>query len=174
MVAGVRSFKYETMYGWHASMANFTNVAQSSSLHEILQFHNDTGRPGILELQGVFFAAAPKPMRGQVVKPSGLADFTAMLPTLRPLIQQKIIIGFMLGDEIVWNNARPQPCPTCTLTKPTPRLTPVTVGHAGVVGGPELYGGIDQGAVPGALPVLQRGRRAALGQLQHQPRAYRV
>ena len=64
----MRSFKYETMYGWHASMANFTNVAQSSSLHEILQFHNDTGRPGILELQGVFFAAAPKPMRGQVVK----------------------------------------------------------------------------------------------------------
>ena len=117
----MRSFKYETMYGWHASMANFTNVAQSSSLHEILQFHNDTGRPGILELQGVFFAAAPKPMRGQVVKPSGLADFTAMLPTLRPLIQQKIIIGFMLGDEIVWNNARPQPChPTCTLNPPHP------------------------------------------------------
>ena len=114
MAAGVRSFKYETMYGWHASMANFTNVAQSSSLHEILQFHNDTGRPGILELQGVFFAAAPKPMRGQVVKPSGLADFTAMLPTLRPLIQQKIIIGFMLGDEIVWNNARPPALPRPT------------------------------------------------------------
>ena len=107
----MRSFKYETMYGWHAAMANFTNVAQSSSLHEILQFHNDTGRPGILELQGVFFAAAPKPRRGQVVKPSGLADFTAMLPTLRPLIQQKILIGFMLGDEIVWNNARPPPHP---------------------------------------------------------------
>ena len=161
----MRSFKDETMYGWHASMANFTNVAQSSSLHEILQFHNDTGRPGILELQGVFFAAAPKPMRGQVVKPSGLADFTAMLPTLRPLIQQKIIIGFMLGDEIVWNNARPP-----ALLRPTqPRLTPVTVAHAGVVGGPELDGGIDQGAVPGALPVLQRGRRASLGQLQHQP-----
>ena len=164
MAAGVRSFKYETMYGWHASMANFTNVAQSSSLHEILQFHNDTGRPGILELQGVFFAAAPKPMRGQVVKPSGLADFTAMLPTLRPLIQQKIIIGFMLGDEIVWNNARPPALPRPTHPTPDPRHR-----RAGVVGGPELDGGIDQGAVPGALPVLQRGRRASLGQLQHQP-----
>eukprot|EP01052_Picozoa_sp_SAG31_P014702 SAG31_NODE_922_length_10976_cov_8.838742_10_plen_317_part_00 len=100
-------FRYETMYGWHASMANFTPQSQSSSITEIVDFHNATRRPGILELQGVFFQDMKKShptLRGQMVKPTAIADWEALLPKIKPLIAQKIIIGFMLGDEIVWNN----------------------------------------------------------------------
>ena len=60
-----------------------------------------TGRPGILELEHVFFQdmkLTHPHLRGETLRPSGLADWAAMQPQLEPLVKQKIIIGFMLGD----------------------------------------------------------------------------
>ena len=96
-------FKWETFYGWHPSDGNFTNIAQSPSPKGLVEFYNETGKPGILELEGVFFTGAAKPLRGMVMKPGGAEAWKAMIPTLQPLVDQKIIVGFMLGDEIVWN-----------------------------------------------------------------------
>ena len=96
-------FKYETFYGWHPSNGNFTNVGQSPEPKGLEEFYNATGKPGIMELESVFFTAAVKPLRGMVMKPGGAADWKALIPTIKPLVDKKIIIGFMLGDEIVWN-----------------------------------------------------------------------
>ena len=43
-------------------------------------------------------------MRGLMPKPSALADWHALLPRIQPLVEKKVIVGFMLGDELVWNN----------------------------------------------------------------------
>jgi hypothetical protein len=107
MLPACCSFKYETMYGWHIYSGNFTPQSQSGSVVEIETFYNITGRPGILELQSVFFTkmnatgANGKPLRGQMLKPTATADWEALLPILLPLIERKVIVGFMLGDEIV-------------------------------------------------------------------------
>jgi hypothetical protein len=37
-------------------------------------------------------------------KPTALADWHALLPRIQPLVEKKVIVGFMLGDELVWNN----------------------------------------------------------------------
>lgn len=64
----------------------------------------------VLELQGVFFAPNPnatyngKKMRGNMLRPDAASRWAALLPEIQPLIAKKILIGFMLGDEIVWNN----------------------------------------------------------------------
>jgi hypothetical protein len=44
-------FKYETTYGWHAALANFTNVGQSSSLDSLVAFYNATQRPGTVDVR---------------------------------------------------------------------------------------------------------------------------
>ena len=103
-------FKTETTYGWHAQGANFTNVGQSSSLTALVEFYNATKRPGVLELQGVFFGADPnathngKKMRGNFLLKDASERWAALLPKIKPLIEKKILVGFMLGDELVWNN----------------------------------------------------------------------
>lgn len=102
-------FKYETTYGWHARYANFTNVGQSSSIEQLVSFYNATKRPGIVELQQIFFMPMNatrhgKPMRGQMMRPDGQQQWKNLLPVIKPLIQKKILIGFMLADEPVWNN----------------------------------------------------------------------
>ena len=43
-------------------------------------------------------------LRRLMVKPSGLSDWKAMQPILRPLVEENIIIGFNLGDELVYFN----------------------------------------------------------------------
>jgi hypothetical protein len=100
-------FKYETFYGWHASEGNFTNIGQSSSPKELTAFYNQTGRPGMLEVQKIFFQDIKiqhPTLRGLMVNPTGIANWEAMQPMVRGLVDQGIIIGFMLGDELVYNN----------------------------------------------------------------------
>ena len=98
-----RRSRYETFYGWHSSDGNFTNVGQSPIPKGLEEFYNATGKPGILELEGVFFTAATKPLRGMVMKPGGAAAWKTLAAEIKPLVEKKVIIGFMLGDEIVWN-----------------------------------------------------------------------
>ena len=104
--ASLPRFKTETFYGWHAKMANFTNVGQSSSVEQLVAFYNATKRPGVLELQGVFFGRTPsnanatnpktgKKMRGNWLLPDAKERWAALLPTIRPLIEKKILAGFM-------------------------------------------------------------------------------
>ena len=83
------SFKYETFYGWHPSDGNFTNVGQSPVPKGLAEFYNETGKPGILELEGVFFTAAPKPLRGMVMKPGGAAAWKALAAEIQPLVENK-------------------------------------------------------------------------------------
>ena len=83
------SFKYETFYGWHPSDGNFTNVGQSPVPKGLAEFYNETGKPGILELEGVFFTAAPKPLRGMVMKPGGAAAWKALAAEIQPLVESK-------------------------------------------------------------------------------------
>ena len=90
--------RYETFYGWHASNGNFTNVGQSPSPKGLEEFYNETGKRGILELEGVFFTAAAKPLRGMVMKPGGAAAWKTLAAEIKPLVEKKVIIGFMLGD----------------------------------------------------------------------------
>ena len=108
-------FKYLTTYGWHQKQAPWTNVAQSQSVEQISAFYNETKKPGILEISGVFFGTivnatvpsgphAGQKMRGQEMKPDWEASWAKLVPQLKPLIEQKILVGFMLGDELVWNN----------------------------------------------------------------------
>lgn len=92
------------MYGWHSQLANFTPQSQSASLEMIVDYYNATGRPGILELEGVFFQdikVAHPNLRGLMLKPTAVQDWQELLPTLRPLVQKQIVVGFMLGDELV-------------------------------------------------------------------------
>ena len=92
-------FKYETFYGWHPSNGNFTNVGQSPEAKGLQEFHTETGKPGIMELESVFFTGATKPLRGMVMKRGGAAAWKALAQTIKPLVDKKIIIGFMLGGE---------------------------------------------------------------------------
>ena len=55
----------------------------------LAEFYNETGKPGILELEGVFFTAAPKPLRGMVMKPGGAAAWKALAAEIQPLVQSK-------------------------------------------------------------------------------------
>ena len=108
-------FKYLTTYGWHEQLAPWTNVGQSQSLEQIVAFYNETKGAGILEVSGVFFeeivnATVPtgshkgKKMRGQHMRPDWEASWAKLVPQLKPLIEKKVLAGFMLGDELVWNN----------------------------------------------------------------------
>ena len=86
------------MYGWSAKMANFTNVGQSSSMKELVEFYNATGRPAVLELQGVFFTNMNathdgKKMKGQMLRPDGQEVWAKMLPQIKQLIGEKILVG---------------------------------------------------------------------------------
>ena len=55
----------------------------------LAEFYNETGKPGILELEGVFFTAAPKPLRGMVMKPGGAAAWKALAAEIQPLVESK-------------------------------------------------------------------------------------
>jgi hypothetical protein len=64
---------------------------------------------GILELEGTFFAPTNatrngKKMRGLMMRPDGEQAWAKLLPQVRALVKQKILVGFMLADEPVWNN----------------------------------------------------------------------
>ena len=156
-------FKYETFYGWHATNGNFTNVGQSPSAKGLEEFFNATGKPGILELEGVFFTPATKPLRGMVMNPGATAAWKTLAAEIKPLVEKKgatrpacrqcwqqlwpapfltpfhvvavVIIGFMLGDEIVWNGISWQDLNNTALlvksTFPEPFLyhTPVNKSH---------------------------------------------
>jgi len=113
--AALPRFKYLTTYGWHEKQAPWTNVAQSQSLEQIAAFYNETKNPGILEISGFFFEAmsnatvptgphAGQKMRGQKLMSDWEAQWAKLVPQLKPLIEKKILVGFMLGDELVWNN----------------------------------------------------------------------
>ena len=87
--ASLPRFKYETFYGWHATNGNFTNVGQSPSAKGLEEFFNATGKPGILELEGVFFTAATKPLRGMVMNPGAAAAWTTLAAEIKPLVDKK-------------------------------------------------------------------------------------
>jgi hypothetical protein len=44
----------------------------------------------------------------QVIKPGGAGPtaWKALIPSLKPLVEKKVIVGFDLGDEIVWNGVK--------------------------------------------------------------------
>jgi hypothetical protein len=43
-----------------------------------------------------------------VIKPGGAGPtaWKALIPSLKPLVEKKVIVGFDLGDEIVWNGVK--------------------------------------------------------------------
>eukprot|EP00040_Diaphanoeca_grandis_P015028 m.76471 g.76471 ORF g.76471 m.76471 type:complete len:143 (-) comp24899_c1_seq1:923-1351(-) len=43
-------------------------------------------------------------LRGLAMKPTAMKDWAAMVEEIKPLVDRGIIKGFMLGDELIWNN----------------------------------------------------------------------
>ena len=130
-----------------------------------------TGRPGILELEHVFFQdmkLTHPHLRGETLRPSGLADWAAMQPQLEPLVKQKIIIGFMLGD-----GGCAAPAPRSSRWQKLARvLIVITLSCCSrdcveqyQLGGPERHGYCCQVCAPRGVCVVQRRWRATLGKL---------
>lgn len=97
-------FSLATGYGWHLSNGNWSNVGQSSSLAELFAYHNLTGRPSLLELESVFFSTMPPPLKGLTMRSDAFDRWQQTAVAVAPAVQAGVVHGFMLGDELVWNN----------------------------------------------------------------------
>ena len=105
--AALRWFKYVTFYSWHIEEGNWTTLGQSQVVKELTEFHNLTGRAGLLEVSQVFFQpmkVVDPTLRGLAPRPDGLERWQALVPLIRTAVGQGSISGFFLGDELVWNN----------------------------------------------------------------------
>ena len=107
--AALHRFKYETFYAWHlADGGNWTNVGQSLSLELLQEFHAATGRPSLLEVQSLFFRPmhdVNASLQGLTIRPDwqeAWANFSTS--HVAPMVARGVVTGFMLGDELVWNN----------------------------------------------------------------------
>ena len=92
-------------FGWHRQGGNFTNVAKTSSLKLLTEWHEQTGKSGFLELQSVFFKDTDIPgAKGLAIRGDWSEAWSHTLSELRPLVESGAVIGVHLGDELVWNN----------------------------------------------------------------------
>lgn len=99
----LRRLTYLTFFGWNAANGSFTNVAQSSSLEVLERFFNETGRPGILELQNIFFERTQAVgMRGLELRTDYRSRWAVAASNIRA-VDPRVVVGFQLGDELVWN-----------------------------------------------------------------------
>jgi hypothetical protein len=106
VVASAR-FRYLTFYAWHFSIGNWTTLGESQSIQELAAFHIATGRGGMLELQQVFFEPMSNidpTLRGLALRADSEERWKALVPAIVEAVQQGIVIGLFLGDELVWNN----------------------------------------------------------------------
>lgn len=100
-------FQWLTFYAWHASNGNWTNMGQSSSLTELAEFHAATGRPSIVEISDVFFQSmndVNPQLKGLSWRADALERWNSMVPQIQVLVSSGAVMGFNLGDELVWNN----------------------------------------------------------------------
>lgn len=97
-------FSIATGYGWHLADGNWSNVGQSSALTELVNYHKLTGRSSLLELESIFFSTMPPPLKGLTMRPDAFERWKQTASAVAPAVQSGIVTGFMLGDELVWNN----------------------------------------------------------------------
>ena len=114
-------FRHITFYSWHTRTGNWSQIGQASDYQELIEFHTMTGRSSMLEAQSIFFKPIPAnagkgpnghPLRGLTIREDWKEKWMAVVNTLTNasvngkgnLIQMGIIKGFMLGDELMWNN----------------------------------------------------------------------
>ena len=120
-------FTHATFYSWHPAR-NATNprqwekkqwaqMGQESVISDLVRWHNVTGRSSMLEIQGFLFEPIPpnkshisphtgRPIHGFQVRADWVASWDEVVAQLRAerLVERGVITGFMLGDEMVWNN----------------------------------------------------------------------
>jgi len=97
----------------HIATSHAAHILQPKPTTDAFMFRSDVAthihqpKPTTDAGHKVFFQSIqlvhPK-LRGLMPRPSALADWHALLPRIQPLVEKKVIVGFMLGDELVWNN----------------------------------------------------------------------
>ena len=100
-------FQFETFYSWHTAVGNWTNVGQASDWQELVTYYNLTGRGSIFELYTVFWESMKVKhphLQGLTIRSDWRARWNHTANLISKFVEQGVIIGFMLGDELVWNN----------------------------------------------------------------------
>lgn len=96
------------LFGYYSAdlsqTASYSNVYQASTLAEAAAAYAQYGVPSLLLVYDAFFRGAPNRM---VLSPTWQADWAALSAAAAPFVANKTLLGFNLGDELVWNCLAP-------------------------------------------------------------------
>ena len=82
-----------------SSTSSFSNLFQADTISEA-QYAKSVGQKSLLLVYDAFFTSVPNRM---ILRPDWSSSWTALAAEALPLVTSGVVLGFNLGDELVWN-----------------------------------------------------------------------